>query len=123
VRRHRLMNKPIAIYLRTYRKRFCLTQSEVARLLGLESGQVVSRYERLDRSPSLETVLGCQVLFNVMPHELYPGLYQKVENLTRQRVHALIGQIGEDFDDGALTYKRDVLVQIIERIGSPAAIL
>ena len=112
------MNNAIAIYLRTYRKRFCLTQLEVARLLGLESGQVVSRYERLDRSPSLETVLGCQVLFDVLPHELYPGLYKKVENLTRQRIQALIGQIDDAFDEGAVTYKRDVLNQAIERIGS-----
>ncbi len=50
------MNNAIAIYLRTYRKRSGLTQSEVARLLGLESGQLISRYERLDRSPNLETV-------------------------------------------------------------------
>lgn len=112
------MNNAIAIYLRTYRKRSGLTQSEVARLLGLESGQLVSRYERLDRNPSLETVLGCQVLFDVLPHELYPGLYQKVENLTRQRIHAFIGQFGEDFEERAIAYKRDVLIQVIERIGS-----
>ena len=87
-------------------------------VLGLESGQAVSRYERLDRSPNLETVFGCQVLFDVLPHELYPGLYQKVENLTRQRIHTLVNHIEEGFDEGALTYKRDVLIQAIERIGS-----
>lgn len=112
------MNNAIAIYLRTYRRRSGLTQSEVARLLGLESGQVVSRYERPGRNPNLETVLGCQVLFDVLPHELYPGLYERVEKLTRQRIHALIDQFGDDFDEGALTYKRDVLIQVIERIGS-----
>ena len=115
------MSTAIAIYLRTYRKRFCLTQAEVAGLLGLESGQVVSRYERLDRNPSLETVLECQVLFDVLPHELYPGLYQKVENLTRQRIHTLVGQFGENFDERAIAYKRDVLTRVTERIGSRAS--
>ena len=118
MRRQWLMNKPIAIYLRTYRRRSGLTQSEVARLLGLESGQVVSRYERLDRNPSLETVLGCQVLFDVLPHELYPGLYKKVEKLTRQRIRALIGQFEDEFDEEIIAYKRDVLTQAFERIGS-----
>ena len=112
------MNNAIAIYLRTYRKRCGLTQAEVARLLGLESGQVASRYERLERSPSLETLFRCQVLFDVLPHELYPGLYERVEKLTRQRIHALIGQLGSDSDERAIAYKRDVLIQAIERIGS-----
>ena len=92
-------------------------------MLGLESGQIVSRYERLDRSPSLETVLGCQVLFDVMPHELYPGRYERVENLTRQRIHALVGQFGEDSEERAIAYKRDVLIQVIERIESRASSL
>lgn len=112
------MNNAIAIYLRTYRKRFCLTQSEVARLLGLGSGQAISRYERLDRSPSLETVLACQVLFDALPHELYPGLYKKVKKLTRQRIHAFVNQFGESFDEDVHAYKRDMLIQVIERIGS-----
>ena len=118
MRRHWLMNNAIAIYLRTYRKRYGLTQSEVARLLGLGSGQAISRYERLDRNPSLETVLACQVLFDALPHELYPGLYEKVEKLTKQRVHAFVDQFEESFDEDVFAYKRDVLTQVIERIES-----
>ena len=109
------MNNAIEIYLRTYRKRGGLTQSEVAFLLGLKSGQTVSRYERLDRRPSLETVFAFQVLFDVMPHELYPGLYQKVENLTRQRIQALIDQLEKELEEGTPSHKHDLLLQVLER--------
>jgi len=109
------MNNAIKIYLRTYRKRGGLSQSEVAYLLGLKSGQTISRYERLDRKPSLETVFAFQVLFDVMPHDLYPGLYQKVENLTRRRTQALIEQLEEELDEGAPSHKLDLLLQVLER--------
>jgi len=109
------MNTTIPNYLRTHRRRSGLSQVDVAFLLGLRSGQIVSRYERLDRTPSLETALACQVLFEALPHEIYPGLYTKVERITRRRVRALMTQIGKDSDDAAAAYKRDVLMRVIER--------
>ncbi len=110
------MSKAKKSYLRTHRKRCCLTQLEVAHLLGLESGQVVSKYERLGRCPSLETVLACQILFDVLPHDLYAGLYQKVEKLTMQRIQSLIEELEKDLSSRAKVYKYEVLVCAIERI-------
>ena len=109
------MNNAIEIYLRTYRRRGGLSQSEVAFLLGFKSSQTISRYESLDRKPSLETVFAFQVLFDVMPHELYPGMFQKVENLTRQRTQALIEQLDEGLSGDAPSHKRDLLDQVIKR--------
>src|SRR5881227_3237850 len=44
-------------YIRTYRKRSCLTQDEVAFLLGSKSGASVSRHERFKQTPDLQTLL------------------------------------------------------------------
>lgn len=111
------MTSAIENYLRTHRKRSGLSQEDVAFLLGLKSGQIISRYERLDRVPSLETAFACQVLFDTLPHELYPGLYAKVESITRRRTRTLIARMGEDFDTGPLFQKRATLTRVIERTG------
>lgn len=79
-------------YLRTYRKRAGLTQSDVASLLGLDTGESVSRYERLGRRPTLETALALQHIFNVPPQELFPGLYREVEQGVRDRARRILKQ-------------------------------
>ena len=53
----RRMPQPLPIYLRTYRKRGCLTQGELGFLLGSRSGTKISRYERLARTPTLKTAI------------------------------------------------------------------
>jgi hypothetical protein len=42
-------------YLRTYRRRACLSQDEVAYVLGCRSGSKISRYENCSRLPTPET--------------------------------------------------------------------
>ena len=109
------MNTIATNYLRTYRRRSGLSQEEVAYLLGLKSGQIVSRYERLVRLPNLETVLACQVIFNALPHELYPGLYAKVESITRQRIHALTTRLHHHPQDRLTAFKQDTLKRAFQR--------
>ena len=112
------MGNSITSYLRTHRRRSGLTQLEVAYLLRLKSGQTVSRYECLDRTPSLETMFAYQIVFDAMPHELTPGLYEKVETITMQRIHVLADQLADDAKEGLALRKHDVLKQTIERVGS-----
>ena len=83
------MGNQLASYLRTHRRKSGLSQREVAQVLGFKSGQIVSRYEHLSRIPSLKSALACRVLFDVEPHELFPGLYAEVEKLTIMRIRAL----------------------------------
>src|ERR1039458_10278598 len=77
-------------YLRSNRKRLALSQGEVAFLLGTQSGAKVCRYERFVREPSLETALAFEAIFQRSVSELFPGLYQKVE----QEVAARAKEIG-----------------------------
>lgn len=87
------MAKKLQNYLRTYRKRFGLTQGEVAYLLGCQNGAMVSRYEHYRRRPSLKTVFAYQAIFKVPPHELFPGIYEEVETEISKRLQDLAKRI------------------------------
>jgi len=110
------MTSPIKNYLRTHRKRSGLLQSDVAFLLGFNSGHVVSRHERLERTTNLDMAFAYQVLFDALPHELYPGLYEKVEKLIRRRIHLLVEELEQATMNVNTAYRRDVLLAIIERV-------
>ncbi len=98
-------------YLRTHRKRTGLTQDELALLLGCKSGTKVSRYERLTREPNLETAFACQAIFGVPAHELFPGIYQNVEQIIKKRAEQLKEKLGGT--NAAVKYKRQALNAII----------
>ena len=76
-------------YLVSNRKRLTLSQKEVAFLLGNKGGAKVSRYERFDREPSLETALALEAIFQRSASELFSGLYQKVEQEVMERARTL----------------------------------
>ena len=81
---HKLNN-----YLRTFRKRTGLSQSEVAYLLGCRDGSKVSRYEHFQRQPNLETALAFEVIFNTPVREMFGGLHEQVEKKTLRRIGVL----------------------------------
>lgn len=87
------MAKKLQNYLRTYRKRFGLTQDEVAYLLGCQNGAMISRYEHYRRRPSLKTVFAYQAIFRVPAHELFPGIYDEIENEISKRMRGLAKRI------------------------------
>ena len=96
-------------YLVSNRKRLSLSQDEVAFLLGTQSGAKVSRYERFDRVPGLETALAFEMIFQRSPSELFSGLYQKVEREVMERAKAL----SEGMDQGKP--KRQILINIANK--------
>lgn len=113
-----LMSSPVKNYLRTHRKRSGLRQSDMAFLLDLNGGYEISRLERHERDPSLQMVFGCQVLFDTLPHDLYPGLYAKVERITRRRICTLVKELEGDLSNEHSAYKHEMLMAIIERLGA-----
>src|ERR1700730_2376625 len=66
-------------YLRTYRKRSGLTQSEVAFLLGCKDAGQVSRYERHRRLPTLRMALACASILRVPLEKLFFGIQKEVD--------------------------------------------
>ena len=78
--RHKPMTKHMPHYIRRYRLRAGLTQGEMTHLLGNESPATVCQYEGLTREPDLRSALAYHVVFGVPLHELFPGIYDHVEN-------------------------------------------
>ena len=109
------MGYRLSNYLRTHRKRSYLTQKEVAFLLNLKSGQMISRHERFLRTPSLRSALSYQVIFGSELPELFAGLYLEVEEQTIARIRRLKDEIGEDALDAIAVHKLEFLQQAIER--------
>jgi len=81
-------------YLRTYRRRAGISQDEMAFLLGTHDGTKVSRYERLARTPGLETALAYEAIFGISVRELFAGVYQRVERAARRRAQLLRKRVG-----------------------------
>ncbi|HZS56798.1 MAG TPA: helix-turn-helix transcriptional regulator [Bryobacteraceae bacterium] len=83
------MEPRLKIYMRANRLKWGITQAELAYLLGLKTGSVVSRIERVKRQPGVMVVLACQVIFGTMPIELLPGHFSDIEDAVMRRVHEM----------------------------------
>ena len=99
-------------YIRANRKRLALSQDEVAFLLGTENGTKVCRYEQFVRMPSLETALGCEAIFKRSVSELFPGLYQKVEQKVAARAKTLVERTRRDKSNQRAARKHETLADL-----------
>jgi transcriptional regulator with XRE-family HTH domain len=99
-------------HLRANRKRLALSQDEVAFLLGTENGTKVCRYEQFVRMPSLETALGCEAIFKRSVSELFPGLYQKVEQKVAARAKTLVERTRRDKSNQRAARKHETLADL-----------
>jgi len=102
--------------MRIHRKRWALSQRELAHLLGGLSATSVGRIELGRRVPSLPVALGYQVIFGRPPSELVPGLYAEVEDDVMRRAASLSVRL-ERRGDGAAALKRRLLADMVTRAG------
>ena len=72
------MAERLKTYLRPLRRRWRLTQRELAFLIGIKSGSVISRIEELNKAPRLAWAVALAVLFDTRALELFPGLFSQV---------------------------------------------
>jgi len=107
-----IMSQQLPNYLRTYRKRAALTQTDVAFLMGCASGTKVSRHERYMREPSVENVLAYQAIFQASPRKFLAGSYAKVEKEIACRSRTLIRRLETDPDNPVCVRKLETLKRI-----------
>jgi DNA-binding XRE family transcriptional regulator len=100
-------------YLKTHRRRWGLTQAELANLLGV-SASLISRCELGERQPSLSLALGYQVIFGPPPAELAPRLYEALEDQVMARAAELSIHLEAD-DSKAADQKRRLLEAMAQR--------
>jgi len=106
-------------YLRANRKRLALSQREIAFLLGGESGSKTSRYERLHRTPNLETAFALEAIFKRTASEIFSGLYAKVERDVALRARTLAARIGGLQPNQRNLRKRQALEEIASIANDP----
>jgi DNA-binding XRE family transcriptional regulator len=88
------MDQRIKTYVRPLRRRWGLTQKELAFIIGAKSGTVVSRIEGVKRTPNVATVLACALVFDVAaPVELFPVLVSQIHENVRRRVNELYEEL------------------------------
>jgi transcriptional regulator with XRE-family HTH domain len=102
-------------YIRTHRKRACLTQEEVAFLLGSKSGAGISRHERFKQTPDLQTLLAYEMLFRTPVRNLFSGTHAKVEHKLRRRIVLLIEKLGRARPGRRIERKIEILTAYLEQ--------
>lgn len=86
------MPRVIPIYLATLRKQFGLTQEELSLLLTI-STSALSRFESRERRPTVDLVIGSEVVFGNRTKEVFPGLYGEVEDRVMARAKVLYARL------------------------------
>lgn len=89
------MSEAYRSFLRSYRRRSGLTQSELAYLAGLSDGSCVSKFECLRREPDLRTAMACEAILQVSAQDLFPDTADEVELAIRQRADVLYQELIE----------------------------
>ncbi|MCD9296222.1 helix-turn-helix transcriptional regulator [Bradyrhizobium diazoefficiens] len=102
-------------YLRPHRRRWGLTQQELAFLIGVKSRTAVSRIEGSKRRPSLDAVFLCMLIFNMPALELFPGLISELRASILSRASELYEELQGD-PSKATRIKLDFLERLLARV-------
>ena len=105
-------------YLRTYRRRWHLTQEELAFLFGYDVASIVSRLEREERTITLVVAYACQTIFGVEPCELFPAVFESVEKRVVDRMHELQDRLLQSKPTQKTLAKLELLREAIGRMNS-----
>jgi transcriptional regulator with XRE-family HTH domain len=107
------MSRLLPSYLHTLRKQWGLSQPDLAALFDV-SGSAMSRFENLSRRPTVELVIGAEVVFGHTAKEVFPALYKEIEHSIVDRARVLRDGL-ETKTDPATRQKLRLLSEIIER--------
>lgn len=102
-----------------HRKRWALSQDELADLLGISQAHVC-RIEGSEaaKTTKLETVLGLQVIFGRAPRTLFNTLYEAVEDAVMARAAQLDLALRDKQDPDSIK-KKNLLAAMLKRATSP----
>lgn len=100
------------------RKDAALSQGELADLLSISQSSI-SRLEDGSDPPTLETVFGLQVIFDMSPRQMFAAFYTKVEDAVMRRAAILDGKIRGKTDAASVKQQR-LLTSMVNRATSNA---
>ena len=111
------MRRKSYVFVRSHRRKWGLTQVELARLVGLSSRSAVSRIERAERVPTTATIIACGIIFGLATPDLFPSLQEEIEEIVSLAIAVLQEELADQSDKGSVR-KRALLTQVLERIKS-----
>jgi transcriptional regulator with XRE-family HTH domain len=103
-------------YLRVQRRKWHLTQEELAFLLDYLNQGMIARLESEERGVTLIVAHACELILGVPPRELFPALLESIEERTLARMRELRDRIKERAPSQKALAKLELLEQAIARI-------
>jgi transcriptional regulator with XRE-family HTH domain len=76
-------------YLRLYRRRWQLTQAELAFLFGYADQSIIAKLEHEERTITVAVAYASGLLFGLEPREIFPALFESIEGGLLDRAHHL----------------------------------
>jgi DNA-binding XRE family transcriptional regulator len=116
-----VMNHAAFNYVRTFRQRYALTEDELAYLVCHRSHTRISRIEIGRSAPNLAVALALQVLFRQEPRQMFPGLYEAVEEEVMLRAKSFLDDL-EGRTDKRSEAKRELLEALARADDSEAGL-
>jgi len=110
------MTKPLPIYLHTFRKRWGLSQRELAFLLRTSSA-MLSKLERLERRPTASLLVGAGIIFGASSYDLFPSFCDQIEARVMQQAAVLYERLEQQRSEKAKEKCR-LLLGMIQRVPS-----
>jgi DNA-binding XRE family transcriptional regulator len=105
---------PLKTYLRTHRRGRGLSQDDVAYLLGTTSGTSISRHEKAERLPKLETALAYEIVLGVPIRDIYAGTFRALEKGILKRAAKLATRVSQRPASVARAHKLRTLSRLID---------
>jgi len=103
-------------YLRVYRRRWYLTQEELALLLGYDAESFISRLERDERAITLAAASACQALFGVELRELFTAVAEGQQETLVVRMQELSDRLQQSEPTQRTELKLDLLQEALARL-------
>ncbi len=103
-------------YLRVYRRRWHLTQEELAFLFGYDAESIISRFESEERTITLAVAIACQTIFGLEPKEMFPALFVSLEQNVVQRMYELRDRLAQSDMTQRTLAKLELLQEALRKI-------
>lgn len=109
----------VGCLLRTHRKRWKLSQKELAALVPKTGENRVSYVERKLRPPNAREILAYRLIFDVLPEELFPRVVSDVEEAVVRKAYSLHRKLKKEKSEEAKR-RRAFLEAILVRAANRA---
>lgn len=105
-------------YLRVHRRRWQLTQEQLAFFFGYAEQSIIARLERDERAIALHVAYGCELLFSARPRDVFSAAIDRVEESLVQRIHALRDRLSQTGAGQNVAVKLQLLHDAMRRIAA-----